>query len=42
MRLIVCILILVGLISYRINKLKTIKLEKKQADSNFMMLKKLI
>ncbi|EHK2387797.1 hypothetical protein QTI69_09685 [Clostridium perfringens] len=38
MRLIVCILILVGLISYRINKLKTIKLEKKQADSKVISL----
>ena len=37
-RLIVCILILVGLIIYRNNKLKTIKLEKKQGDSKVISL----
>lgn len=37
-RLIVCILILGGLIIYRNNKLKTIKLEKKQGDSKVISL----
>lgn len=37
-RLIVCILILGGLIIYRNNKLKTIKLEKKKTDSKVISL----
>ena len=37
-RLIVCILILGGLITYRNNKLKTINLEKKQGDSKVISL----